>query len=51
MNFSQISPQSQYHTQANAFPSQLELSNWTKASYKEKDQPAHDKTEEEKQTQ
>jgi hypothetical protein len=25
---------SQYHTQANAFPSQPELKNWTKVSYK-----------------
>jgi hypothetical protein len=27
------SQQSQYHTRANAFPSQQELDNWTKVSY------------------
>jgi hypothetical protein len=36
MYSSQPSQQSQYHTQANAFPSQPELNNnWTKVSHKQ----------------
>jgi hypothetical protein len=45
MYSSQHSQQSQYHTQANAFPSQQEVNNnWTKISYK-RGRSAQDETE------
>jgi hypothetical protein len=44
--FLSTSQQSQYHTQANAFPSQQELNNWTKVSYK-RGRSTQDETERE----